>query len=300
MRGMVFTTGTPDTIKLVRSFQSLGHETQVVQYDASPASGQNHVDMLACVTAWKPDVIVYIGAIKTIHHSWVPSTQELCEINHIAPMIHICSDAADTPWHQSLEEYNAAGAFALQVAIDGSLDSPLGRFGMVALTPVHHEWFPENPSYGNRSVHCGFAGGVGCRIDILSVIQQHGMLTHYGNGGHAGLYEDLCKFYTACRTVVNDARTGSMARRHIKGRFVEAGMAGAVVLEPADSPAREWFKEGEEFLTWQNPQEAVELIRQADPQLLRYEEMGRRIRARMIEEHSAPVFWREVFRRIGL
>lgn len=297
---MIFTTGTPDTIKLVRSFLTYVPETEVIQYDVCPCESNNHVNMLQQVRARTPDVIIYIGAIKTIHHSWVPSTEELCEINRMVPMIHICSDAADTPWHKDLEDYHAAGAFALQIAIDGSRDSPLGRLGMVALTPVHHEWFPDNPSYANRPVHCGFAGGIGVRVDILGHISAHGLLTHFGNGGHGSPYEDLCQFYTTCRTVVNDARTGSTARRHMKGRFVEAGMGGAVVLEPADSPAKEWFKVGEEFLEWQNPSEAVELIRKAGPQLERYQEIGRRMRERMVAEHSAPVFWREAFRRAGL
>jgi hypothetical protein len=77
-------------------------------------------------------------------------------------------------------------------------------------------------------------------------------------------------------------------------------MGGAVVLEPKDSPAGEWFTAGEEFLEWGSPAEAIEHIRQGDPQLARYEEMGRRMRARMVAEHSAPVFWAEVFRRIGV
>lgn len=300
MKGLVFTTGTPDTIKLVRSFQSLGHETEVIQYDVGPTSGGNHVHMLQQVQGRTPDVIVYIGAIKEIHHSWVPSTEELCEINRLAPMIHICSDAADPPWHKSLEEYDAAKAFALQVTIDGSYDSPIARFGLVALTPVHHDWFSNNPPYSERSVHCGFAGGIGIRADILNFIGRHGLLHHFGNGGHGAEYYDLCRFYGSCRTVINDARTGSTERRHMKGRFVEAGMAGCVVLEPTDSPAGNWFTPGEDFLAYQNPGEAVELIRRADPELERYEKIGRRMRERMIAEHSAPVFWRKVFERVGL
>jgi hypothetical protein len=300
MKGMVFTTGTPDTIKLVRSFLSVVPESEVIQYDTCPSSANNQAHLLQQVRAREPNVIVWIGAIKEQHNMWVPSTQELCEINRLVPMVHVCSDAADDPWWGNLEDFHANGAFALQVTIDGSRNSPIGRFGMVALTPVHHEWFPENPSYANRAVHCGFAGGVGCRVDILNPINEAGLLTHFGNGGHGAPYEELCQFYTTCRTVVNDARTGSTRKRHMKGRFVEAGMGGAVVLEPKDSPAGEWFTAGEEFLEWGSPAEAIEHIRQGDPQLARYEEMGRRMRARMVAEHSAPVFWAEVFRRIGV
>lgn len=301
MRGLVFTTGTPDTIKLVRSFEALGHDTVVIQYDVGPTSGPRQIDMLTEVERVRPDVIVYIGAIKEIHHSWVPSTGELCEINGIAPMVHICSDAADPPWWASLEDYDKHGAFALQVAIDGAQGTPLNDFekGMTALTPLHPDWFPE-VEWEKRVVHCGFSGGVGYRTEILGTMQNHGLLTHFGNGEHNNPYENLCLFYTTCKTVVNDARTGSQARRHMKGRFCEAAMAGAIVIEPADSIARSWFTANEDFMEFNNWGDAPPIVRDVIARGEHYAVMGKRMREKMIDEHSAPVFWKKVFGRIGL
>ncbi len=301
MRGLIFSTGTPDTIKLVRSFQLMVPDSIMVQYDVSPKSGPNQVNMLAEVRKYEPDVVVYIGAIKEIHHAWVPSTAELCEMNSISPMVHICSDSADPPWWSSLEEYDANQAFRLQVSIDGALDSPIARFerGLVALTPLAPEWFPQT-KWSERPVVCGFAGGVGCRIDLVTVLRNNGLLTHFGEGGHSSPYEDLCRFYTICQTVANDARTGSGARRHIKGRFVEAAMAGAVVLEPLDSIAQHWFEPGVDFLQWDTLQHLADHARAAPREAERYQEIGRRLQQKMIAEHSAQVFWGRVFERMGL
>jgi Glycosyl transferases group 1 len=293
MRALIFTTGTADTIKLVNSFTSLGHEYCIVQYDVPGLS----IETMA--RQYGPEIIIYIGAIKAIHHSPVPDTAELCRTNAIAPMVHICSDPADDPWWPSLEEYDAAGAFRLQVGIDGSRDNPISRFGMMALTPVDPKPFPD-PPWDSRTIACGFAGGVGFRESTIGPIRAAGLLTHFGNGGHAAQYEELCRFYATCRTVVNDNRTGTGRRRHVKGRFVEAALGGAVVIEQHDSPAATWFEEGADYLVWHTPQEAIEMIHRGAPDGERYESMARRLRAKMLEHHAGPVFWRKVLERMGL
>jgi hypothetical protein len=86
----------------------------------------------------------------------------------------------------------------------------------------------------------------------------------------------------------------------MKGRFIEAGLAGAVVLEPPDSPAPRWFEPGLDYLVWHTPQEAIDLVRRASAAPGEYEAMGRRLRAKMLERHAAPVFWRNVLTRMGL
>lgn len=295
MRALIFTTGTADTHKLVNSFTSLGHEYSIVQYDVP---GMN---IEAMARQYRPEIIIYIGAIKAIHHSPVPDTDELCRTNAVAPMVHICSDPADDPWWASLEEYAAAGAFRLQVGIDGSRDNPIARSptGMMALTPVDPGPFRDAP-WSDRPVACGFSGGIGFRETTIGPIRAAGLLTHFGNGGHAAPYDELCRFYCGCRTVINDNRTGTGRRRHVKGRFVEAALGGAVVLEQQDSPAATWFEEGADYLVWHTPEEAIDMIHRGVPDGERYESMGKRLRAKMLEQHSAPVFWRKVLERMGL
>jgi hypothetical protein len=65
MKALVLTTGTPDTIKLVGSFEALGHHTDVVRYDVCPKNGPNHINIVAEVQSRTPDLVIYIGAIKS-------------------------------------------------------------------------------------------------------------------------------------------------------------------------------------------------------------------------------------------
>lgn len=301
MKALVLTTGTPDTIKLVGSFEALGHQTSVVRYDVCPKNGPNHIDIVAEVRNHAPDIVIYIGAIKSIHHSWVPGTAELVAANKIAPMVHLCSDAADPPWWPDLDEYDREHAFDLQVSIDGSVENPIAGFkcGMLALTPLDATLFEHNGLWRDRPVVCGFAGGVGFRENILGPLRHHGLLTHYGDGGHAGPYPGLCRFYTTCKSVVNDCRTGSGTKTHVKGRFVEAAMGGALILEQLGSPADKWFEPGKDFLVYHGVDELLRFasgIQAGDD----HAEMAERLQKRMLNEHSGKIFWAKVFEQMGL
>jgi hypothetical protein len=301
LKALVLTTGTPDTFKLVGSFEALGHPTDVVRYDVCPKNGPNHIDIVHEVRSRAPDIVIYIGAIKSIHHSWVPGTGELVAANKIAPMVHICSDAADPPWWADLEEYDRERAFELQVSIDGSVENPLAGLarGMLALTPLDAALFAHNGAWLDRPVLCGFAGGVGFRENILGPLRQRDMLTHYGGGGHAGPYPELCRFYTTCKSVVNDCRTGSGTRTHVKGRFVEAAMGGALVLEQLGSPADKWFESGKDFLVYHGIDELLGFV-DAIKGGADYTAMAQRLESRMRNEHSGAVFWSRVLARMGL
>lgn len=296
MKGLIFTTGTPDCEKLIRSFQAVVPDTVIVQYDIEGVAMINHATQI------RPDIVVYIGAIGEFHLGHpVPTTDILCQINRIAPMVHLCSDAADFPWWPLLEEYHASQAFKLQVAIDGSCDNPIARFterGKVALTPVDPNLF-ENPPWSSRPYICGFAGGGGARCDWIHPLKDKGILQWFNEAGYVP-YDKFCTYYPSCQIVMNDARTGTGYHRHMKGRFVEASYAGAVLMEPRDSPARNWFVPGEDFLEWESTGEAEAHILAAPAKSDQNAAMGQRLRNKMIEKHSAPVFWGEVFREIGL
>lgn len=293
LKALFLTTGTPDTEKLVRSFTSHYPETKVVQYDLEG------VELVKIAEETRPDVTIYIGAIGAFHNGCsVPTTEVLCRINKIAPMIHICSDAADYPWWPLLEEYHAAGAFRLQVTIDGSYDNPIARFGRVALTPVDPILFINRP-WAERNHKCGFAGGGGARCDWILPLKNKGILTWFNESGYVS-YDQFCTYYSQCQLVVNDSRTGTGTKRHMKGRFVEASLAGAVLVESRDSPARQWFEPGVDFLEWESTGEIENHIVAADARRGENEGMSQRLRNKIVERHSAGPFWRETLGSIGL
>lgn len=291
MKILHFPTGTPDNEKLILSVQALGHELHVFQYDVPG------FDIVGTMAALRPDVGIYIGAIREFHNEWVPSAETLAQANAIAPMIFICPDSADPPWWPVIEEYHAKNSFKVMVAIDGNKETPIQQYGRVSLTPLDPGCFP-NVEWNSRRFLCGFSGGVGHRHEILNHLSVNGVLTHFAGGPHPIMpYRDMCNFYTQCKYVINAAYTGTGSRRHVKGRFLEAGMAGAVVLEPRDSPAKELFVPGYHYLEWETPDQALWHIKNSIPE---HQYIAARLRAELVAKHSGPIFWRQAFREAGV
>lgn len=293
MRGLIFTTGSRDTEKMISSFTHIYPNTQVVQYD-TPG-----VNMVAIAESIKPDVIVWIGAHRGSHHipgvRPVPDTAELTRVGKVAPMVHFCPDSGDTPWWSEIEDFHRNGTFRLQVGIDGCHDSPIANIGMVTLTPIDPTYFPDVP-WEQKTIKCGFAGGGGFRLPLTDSLTRKGLLTKFPDGS----YQDMCNFYSQCKLVINDARTGTGTKRHVKGRFVEAALAGAVPIEPYDSPADSWFKPGVEYLVWHDEADIERHVRELDKWDSMYKQMAKHLHSRMIDEHSASVFWGKVLKRMGL
>lgn len=292
MKIVVFCTGTPNNEKFAGSVTCLGHETHVVQYDVPG------VDIVRVLEQHRPDVAIYVGAIRQFHNPHVPDTETLCRANRVAPMILFCCDAADTPWWPLLEEFHHVGAFRLMVSIDGCHDSPMSRLGVVDLTPIDETLFAET-AWEDRIHACGFAGGWGHRTPELTYLTGQGCLTVMEDHGKVR-YPQVCAFYTLCKTAWNDARTGTGHKRHVKGRFVEAAMAGALVIEPHDSPAMDWFKPNEDYLVWHSVEEAAAHIRALPTQSDRYAEMAKRLKMLVRTHCGARAFWGRTFARAGL
>ena len=121
LKTLFFTTGTRDCEKLWQSYINLGHVTQVMRYDIPG------INMVEIARAYAPEVIIYIGAIGEFHFGLpVPTPDVLEAVGKIAPMIHLCSDAADPPWWPLLEIYKFRNIFAQQIAIDGCFEMPEG------------------------------------------------------------------------------------------------------------------------------------------------------------------------------
>lgn len=292
MQALMLTTCTPNNQSYIRSFTCLGIDTKVVQYDVPNMK----IDEIA--EAIRPDIIIYIGAPPHCHiNRFVPDTQTLVRTNKIAPMVHICSDSGDHPWWPWLEEYHREKAFALQVSIDGCKDSPMAQVGRVALTPVDPSWFPK-VEWKDRRYQASFAGHLGFRGDMVYFLRTKGVLT-YLDGSPNKDYQEMADLYARSKTVVNNGKTGSGLRWHVKGRVVEAGIAGAVLIESTEAPTKDWFEPGVDYLTWTWPNYG-EIINQANRSDLELERIARRFHERVLAEHSAQAFYGRVFDDLGL
>lgn len=306
MKALFLLTGTNEVLKYFESLARLpGWEASSLRYDEVGGSEQL---LYSRAKEYAPDLIVYIG------QRWgqTPAAATLANMtNRIAPMVHICSDAADPPWWDMLSHYHQAGAFALQVAIDGSRKWPLAQSQLTCLTPVDPAWFMPQAGtpHSERPVACGYAGNPGSgggskRTGMLSALlgaKPEGRLIDLrirSNLPHT--YESYCDYMTKCRMSLNIAHSGTEATTQVKGRVIESGLAGCCLLETKGAPTSDWFRPGLDYLEYGDQFEAEQIIRRLEHEPEATQAMGESLRARILAEHTPEKFWKRIFDRISL
>ncbi len=299
MRALFLVTGTNEVLKYAESLGGLGHQIRILRYDLPGLSDET---LSGRVKEENPDLIVYIGS----RWGQQPSAAALASINaHVAPMVHICSDAADTPWHDALRNYHQQSSFAVQVAIDGSHKWPTSAQNLTLLTPVDPKMFGEPAPHAQRSIICGYAGnpgaGVGNRTKMLSellalkVIDQ---LHIRSNLPHTN--EMYNRVLGLCRMSVSIAWTGTEAATHVKGRVLESALAGALLLETKGSPTSYWFRPGLDYLEYETADDALDIVRRLERDPEATQAMALSLRERVMREHSPSKFWHRILDRIGM
>lgn len=287
MKALFITTATIDCANHAKAFGLVG---EVVHFTFEHKAIRNDWSFVQEAEKHRPDVIFYIGANEAMGN---PRVQTLYDLRQIAPSILLCSDAADTPWHPTLERYRRHQSFDLMVSIDGANKAPVD---LATLTPVHYPTFDSINV--KRDIRLGFSGTVGrwnSRSEIIKALQWFGGLT-VRNRQENG-YEDHVSFLKRCSMLLNISLTGSQQFHHIKGRVLEAGWAGCALLEPESSPIGEWFPR-DCYFTYGHPQEVAQIVRDApDTDIARAasrlsEEVRRRFRPEMI--------YGEMLNRVGV
>lgn len=298
MKSLVLLTGTNETQKYAESLRAFG-EVAILQYDLAGRTDQLLYD-LAKEAA--PDFIAYIGS-RWGHQ---PSISTLARINEkIAPMAHICSDAADQPWWDLLREYHTCGAFSVQVAIDGSHKWPCAEANLTMLTPVDPALFGEPLTHNLRGVRFGYAGNAGGgpasrRTLVLCELLKHRALDIRIRSNLPYTYEAMCDYLANCRISLNIAYTGTEQHMHVKGRVIESGLAGCCLLETKGSPASYWFRPGVDYFEYGSAEEALAIVRDMRDYPHITEAMGLSLRKRVLDQHTPAKFWATIFDRVGV
>lgn len=262
------------------------------------------------VTAYKPELIVYVGVCGPCTK---PSPELLSRFNNeVAPCVLICSDAADepSPWWPLLREYERKNSFKVMVAIDGNKDWLYHDKHITALTPIDPSIFKPKPH--NQRLPFGFAGNiggyamlngnkVGRKFHIDEMVKECGLHLRdrdrsVGDEKKAKTgYQELADFMCNYRITPNFSHTGSYKRMHVKGRVVEAGLAGCLLLETAGSPTRDWFTPNIDYLEYSSIHD-VKKVMVKNP--VDTEGFGFRLREKVLAEHTPDKFWGRVLERL--
>lgn len=278
-----------------RSFACLGNEVRVEQYDNRPHD--QHGQLVDLAKQVSPDIIIYVGAIEQYHGRPCPQPDILRAINHVAPMVHICDDAADKPWWPVLEQYDREKCFSVQVAIDGVFETPIRTFenGMTLLTPIDFRPFKPKP-WRERSIKAGMVGGLGYgpRQQYTEYLQKKGVLD-FRQGPVGRSYDEMAEVMCDTKITYNYGMKGSCEGFHVKGRVIEAGFSGCCLLETKDSPTAKWFIPGLDYLEYENPDHAAQVITNTIDEKLQW--MANRLHSKVVKEHHPAVFWKRVLEK---
>lgn len=301
MRGFFVTVRVSDAGTIVDAWnRAAGYEFGHVSFVLRGAP--NDEEILREARAYAPDVIFYVGAAGG---EGLPSIETLRELRRMGPTVNLGWDFADPPWYPLLDAYHEAECFDLMVALDG-VKAP--HVNMATVTPINPAYY-DGPEV-ERTTRCGFTGNIPSREYMDIVRKLHGTGEQRADLLHplgdlvmirqrdvTSPYEDYVDFLRHCKLAINTSMTGSGATHHVKGRVIEIPLAGAALLEMAESPTSHWLPENSYF-KYKDMDEAAWLIRTLEDGeiAMRARKAAKYVRSR----YHPSMIYKAILSRLGL
>jgi hypothetical protein len=253
--------------------------------------------MLDIAAKEHPDVILFCGIADGTR---MPSPPTIRRMRDICPVVFLSGDLSDPPWWPYLHTFYDERCFDLFVNFDGNANWPKPGNALDLLTPIAHEFYMSPKPLSQRLIPFGFCGGCasGSRAEIINHLVAHAGLKILPRDERYGTYKRYAEFMMECRLTVNVPISGSDNSRQVKGRVLEAGLAGTCLLEHESSAAQHWFTPHEDYVVYRTKEEAVELSRELLSDIPRMQEIALRLQRKVRENHSPEKFWARVFERI--
>jgi hypothetical protein len=296
MKVVLLSTSSMNTEPVISSLDATGHDISVLRYDKiAPPPDRTILDT---VDLRQPDLVLYIGMTGS---PFLPSPSTFARVRQKRPIVCIAFDASDASWRPHLEVYHKIDAFTFIVNIDGNDEWPKKGQDYTSLTPINQHFYASQRPLIERPVKFGFAGGFASpsRAVFINYLREHAGLVVPQRNEQYGSYQSYADFMTQCRIVLNVSISGSDNSNQVKGRVIEAGLAGCVLLEYEKSAAKEWFKPDVDYAAYLEPGDAAEQVKRllADPQEMK--RLATNLQNR-VKHYMPKVFWREIFRRAGV
>jgi len=296
MKVLALTTHSAHVEQWWRSLECLGHDVTPMRYDVPLTCGQAE----SVISAANPDVIIYFGGVES--HNFKPlSIGTLKTLREkTAPTIHIVSDSTQPDWKSYLDSYHENRCFSVQVGIDGNINSPLSRYGLVLLMPQDPSQFEPKP-WHERTINCSFVGNTTMdgspKANILQKASERGHVKLFNFGSD---FHQMAKVMCDSRITFNVAQKGNYSDGRILyqvcGRVIEAAMAGTCLLEQRGSPVEYWFERARDYMDYESVEAACNYI------TVNWfnDAMAERFRAKVLSEHHPSIFWSKVLWRAGV
>lgn len=269
-------------------------------------------EMIRAAEEFKPDIQIFTSAWEGL---FCPENPTLAKLNSIAPMIHMLHDGSDSPWWEQLQQFEKDKCFDIQCNIDGGQNWPGGKEwlqtqtavkGITLLTPVDPRPYGDDfISHAQRMYPLGYAGNSGgsIRSYVVQVVARAiPALVVHQRLETPDTYAQYAGMLKACRIVINVPFSGSNTAKHVKGRVVETGYAGACLMEWDNPATRGWFRPRHEYAEygagvgmWEGIEDLIEQAQFLIARPKMAEEIAFEHWKRVRAEHSPEVFWSTLF-----
>lgn len=251
-------------------------------------------DLTLKVGSVRPDLVFYIGSLEG---PYMARSHVYHNIQEICPIVNIVFDGGCPFGWPALKKFREDKCFSVVVNIDGNQDWPKGENDMTTLCPIDPRPYAK---VAEKSIPFGFYGGSTSddRAELLKKLKELKLIETAERDERLGSYQAYADFMLKCRMVLNMAKTGSGKTSHVKARVIESGLARACLLEPKDSPAKNWFKPGIDYLEYSSVDQLEDLVLSLDAADM--QDVAESLHKKVITDHSPEKFYRKIFEKVGL
>lgn len=219
---------------------------------------------------FEPTHVIWIGTCGGPYETKAETFQEL---RKKSKTIMICPEASHPDWDRLIQEFYDKDSFDLIINIDGNPNwghrqgkglTTLAMYGQRAYQMDHNYYH-----WRNRPIDVGFCGGSGYPgtmrqrlVHHLTMVRRHNnmpLLTQFPFIECPGTYQLYADFMRMTKIAVNSCGSGEDRSKHVKGRVVEAGLAGCCLIEEEGSPIGLWFSK-ESYFTFETPEHCEAII----------------------------------------
>lgn len=294
MKLLILRTHDMTTEPVVGGLESLElHDVRQYVYDEGPLPVDG--SFLDAADIVRPDAIILFGSNDP---RFMASASTLQRLRKIAPLCLLAFDGSDASWIPVLRD-TWRDCFDMVVNIDGNDSWPKGPKDYTALTPTDHRPYQEQQPLLDRPVKFGFAGGYSSpsRRNIVEFLVERAGLVIPRRNEQYGSYAAYARFMCSCQIVLNVPMSGN-EQMQVKGRVLETGAAGGVLLEMAGSKSDRWFSRHQHYAEYKDREHALDVIQHlvASPMSMRI--MAESLRLAVDTSYSPKVFWNKLFERL--
>lgn len=281
-------------------YQAKQKDWEIRSFDYYCANSDERI--LEQARQFMPTHVVWLGVCGGAYETRKETFKEL---RRNARTIALVPEASHPDWDRLIQTFYDYDCFDLIVNLDGN--SAWNDRGMGLTTLAIYDQRPyakyRDFEWRKRPIDVGFCGGSGSfgtmRQKLTDHLREAGVLTELRFVDIPGTYQVYADFLMNCKIVVNAAGSGNDRSLHVKGRVIEAGLAGCCLLEQSDSPTWQWFGVGS-FFEFTDPEHCQWLINDllkgsADRALCAAENLAREVRT----NYSPEKLWGQIFERVN-